>query len=139
MMEVELNKKISYALNGEEVFASKVILAEPKAIWAKEFAAIKKEINKAIQVQTEKDKNVKQQPDDGKEIPEDELGKIMMTLVSMNADPVIIYSKFEELIKAGLITVADTGVKFTAAMFDKLALDDFNKIIEVYIGNFMKS
>lgn len=138
MIEIELEKKVSYAFNGEEHFASKVLLVEPKAIWAKEFAAIKKEITKATEVQVNKDKNKKIE-DDGKEIPADELGKIMMMLVSMNADPVIIYSKFEELIKAGLILVAETNIKFTQAMFDKLALNDFNKIIEVYIGNFMKS
>lgn len=138
MIEIELEKKVSYAFNGEERFASKVLLVEPKAIWAKEFAAIKKEITRATEVQVNKDKNKKIE-DDGKEIPADELGKIMMMLVSMNADPVIIYTKFEELIKAGLILVAETNIKFTQAMFDKLSLNDFNKIIEVYIGNFMKS
>lgn len=138
MIEIELEKKVSYAFNGEEHFASKVLLVEPKAIWAKEFAAIKKEITKATEVQVNKDKNKKIE-DDGKEIPADELGKIMMMLVSMNADPIVIYSKFEELIKAGLILVAETNIKFTQAMFDKLTLNDFNKIIEVYIGNFMKS
>ena len=138
MIEIELEKKVSYAFNGEECFASKVLLVEPKAIWAKEFAAIKKEINTAISVQTAKEKGKKVE-DDGKEIPADELGKVMMTLVSMHADPVIIYTKFEELVKAGLILVADTNIRFTQAMFDKLSLSDFNKIIEVYIGNFMKS
>lgn len=138
MIEIELEKKVSYAFNGEEHFASKVLLVEPKAVWAKEFATIKKEISKATEVQITKEKSKKVE-DDGKEIPAEELGKIMMMLVSMNADPVIIYSKFEELIKAGLILVAETNIKFTQAMFDKLTLNDFNKIIEVYIGNFMKS
>lgn len=138
MIEVELEHKISYAFNGEEKFASKVLLVEPKAIWAKQFAAIKKEINTAISIQMEKSKNTKQ-TDDSKEFPPEELGNIMLSLVSMNANPVIVYSNFEELIKLGLIKVADTNIQFTSSMFDKLSLNDFNKIIEVYVGNFMKS
>lgn len=138
MIEVELEHKISYAFNGEERFASKVLLIEPRAVWAKQFAAIKKEINTAINIQMEKSKDTKQANDEN-EISADELGKVMLALVSMHANPVIIYSNFEELIKQGLIKIAETNVQFTSAMFDKLSLDDFNKIIEVYIGNFMKS
>lgn len=138
MIEVELEKKISYAFNGEEQFCSKVILQEPRAIWAKQFAEIKKEINTAINAQREKEVEQKQD-NNNEDISEEELGKIIMTVVSLNSNPVVIYSKFEELIKAGLIKVAETNVQFTSTMFDKLSLNDFNKIIEVYIGNFMKS
>ena len=138
MIEVELEKKISYAFNGEEQFCSKVILQEPKAIWAKQFAEIKKEINTAINIQREKEKNQKVE-NNNEQISDNEIGKVIMTVVSLNSNPVVIYSKFEELIKAGLIKVAETNVQFTSTMFDKLSLNDFNKIIEVYIGNFMKS
>lgn len=140
MIEVELEKKVSYAYSGEEQFCSKVILQEPKAIWAKQFAEIKKEINTAIQAQAEKEKGKKSSNDSSnEELEPAELGKVIMTIVSLTANPVIIYSRFEELIKLGLIKVAETNINFTQAMFDKLSLNDFNKIIEVYIGNFMKS
>lgn len=138
MIEVELEKKISYAFNGEEQFCNKVILQEPRAIWAKQFAEIKKEINTAINIQREKEKNQKVE-NSNEQISNEEVGKVIMTIVSLNSNPVVIYSKFEELIKAGLIKVAETNVQFTSTMFDKLSLNDFNKIIEVYIGNFMKS
>lgn len=138
MIEVELENKISYAFNGEEQFCSKVILQEPRAIWAKQFAEIKKEINTAINIQREKEKNQKVE-NSNEQISDEEVGKVIMTIVSLNSNPVVIYSKFEELIKAGLIKVAETNVQFTSTMFDKLSLNDFNKIIEVYIGNFMKS
>ena len=138
MIEVELEKKIAYAFNGEEQFCSKVVLQEPRAIWAKQFAEIKKEINTAINIQQEKEKNQKVE-NNNEQITDEEVGKVIMTIVSLNSNPVVIYSKFEELIKAGLIKVAETNVQFTSTMFDKLSLNDFNKIIEVYIGNFMKS
>lgn len=140
MIEVELEKKVSYAHMGEEHFCSKVIIQEPRAVWAKQFAEIKKEINMAIQVQADKEKGKKSVDDKSNENLEPaELGKIIMTIVSLSGNPVIIYSKFEELIKLGLIKVAETNINFTQSMFDKLSLDDFSKIIEVYIGNFMKS
>lgn len=139
MIEVELEKKVSYAFGGEEQFCSKVILQEPRAVWAKQFAEIKKEINMAIQTQSEKEKGKKSSTDSDEVLEPAELGKIIMTIVSLSADPVIIYSRFEELIKLGLIKTADTNINFTQSMFDKLSLNDFNKIVEVYIGNFMKS
>lgn len=138
MIEVELENKISYAYQGEEQFASKVILLEPKAIWARQFAEIKKEINKAIVEQNKIESAKADKKIEEVKMSNEELGSVMMMLVSMHADPVVVYSKFEELIKSGLIKVADTGILFTSGMFDKLSLKDFNKIVESYIGNFMK-
>lgn len=137
MIEVELENKISYAYQGEEQFASKVILVEPRAVWAKQFAEIKKEINKAIVEQKKVEEPSKEKQEDLK-LSNEEIGSVMMTLVSMHADPVTVYSKFEELILSGLIKVSETGILFTKGMFDKLSLKDFNKIVESYIGNFMK-
>lgn len=137
MIEVELENKISYAYQGEEQFASKVILVEPRAVWAKQFAEIKKEINKAIVEQKKVEEPSKEKQEDLK-LSNEEIGSVMMTLVSMHADPVTVYSKFEELILAGLIKVSETGILFTKGMFDKLSLKDFNRIVESYIGNFMK-
>lgn len=137
MIEVQLENKISYAYQGEEQFASKVILVEPRAVWAKQFAEIKKEINKAIVEQKKVEEPSKEKQEDLK-LSNEEIGSVMMTLVSMHADPVTVYSKFEELILSGLIKVSETGILFTKGMFDKLSLKDFNKIVESYIGNFMK-
>ena len=137
MIEVELENKISYAYQGEEQFASKVILVEPRAVWAKQFAEIKKEINKAIVEQKKIEEPSKEKQEDLK-LSNEEIGSVMMTLVSMHANPVTVYSKFEELILSGLIKVSETGILFTKGMFDKLSLKDFNKIVESYIGNFMK-